>query len=57
MKEEKDTNLFDLLILFFRWIGRGFRNMFRGIGWCLQLNFQYIILTPKLSTTSVRIMY
>ena len=45
MKEEKDTNLFDLLILFFRWIGRGFRNMFRGIGWCLQLNFQYIILT------------
>lgn len=45
MKEDKDTNLFDLLILFSRWIGRCIRHMFTGIGWCLQLSAHYIPLT------------
>ena len=45
MKEDKDTNLFDLLIIFFRWIGRCFNRLFAGIGWCLQLSFQHLVLT------------
>lgn len=57
MKEDKETNLFDLLILFFRWIGKCFQRLFHCIGWCLQLNYKYLPLTIILCVIGLVVGY
>lgn len=45
MKETRETNLFDLLLIFFRWIAQCFSRLFSAMGWCLQISFKYLPLT------------
>lgn len=44
MEERKELNLFDLIRMFFNWLGRIFKNLFKGLGNCLQLTYQYFWL-------------
>lgn len=44
MEEKKELNLFDLIRLFFNWLGRIFKNLFKAMGSCLQLTYQYFWL-------------
>lgn len=44
MEEKRELNLFDLIKMFFNWIGRMFKNLFKAMGHSLQLTYQYFWL-------------